>query len=53
MDNMMYLKLKKHRLLFLIAFLEKDHIANHKVLPEGFDPRFAQWKDIRKESNLF
>jgi len=44
MDNVMYLKLKENLFLFLIVFLEKDHIANRKVLPEdlGFDPRFAQ-----------
>jgi len=34
MDKVMYLKFKKNRLLFLIAFLKKDHIANRKFLSE-------------------
>jgi len=46
MDNMMYLKFKKNRLLFQIAFLEKDHIANRKVLSEDTTYRFVSKKII-------
>jgi len=41
---MMYLKFKKNQLLLLIVFLEKDHIANRKVLPEDMAYRFVSKK---------
>jgi len=45
MDNVMYLN-KKKSIFFLIMFLEKDHIASRKVLPEDMAYRFVSKKII-------